>query len=182
MAKIDMAEFDEMESLLKKSDDAKQAVAANAEKAALEPLILESFTRLYNILSEYDTNNIYLKGHRTKIKESNFIKLVNAIAPSISRDEVLLLRDTTMSGSDEGMIITGQKIFFKKDKAKGEIGLRDIASVYTKRAFFGNTVDITDKNGNVWRLGQVVSLKDALEALDDGFSNLIRGMKTIYNE
>ena len=148
-------------------------------QAQLEPLILESFASLYSVLAEYDLNNIYLKGKRTKIKDSNFTKLVNAIAPSISRDEVLVLRDSTMSGSDEGMIITGQKLFFRNSKERGEIDLRNIRSIYTKRAFFGNSVDITDKSGKVWHLGAVVSLKDALEALDKGFNNLIAGVNAL---
>lgn len=183
MAKINigdmMSEFDEMDSLLEESESARRDVAASTEQAKIEPLVLEAFECWFGKESYVNLSSTYLKGHRTKVSDKNFIKMINALAPSISRDDILVLKDTTFSGADEGMIITSDKVYFRNGDGRGEIEIRNMDSVYTKRAFFGNTVDITDKNGKVWHLGQVSALKEELEALDDAFSQLIEGVKSL---
>lgn len=185
MAKLNlddmMGQFDEMDSMMSEAEDAKKDMAVSSMVDQLQALLTASFASWYSTLS-YDISNVYLKGRTTKVSENNFIKMIAAMAPAIHKDDIVVLRDTTISGSDEGMIITTDKVYYKTSSGKGEINLVDIKSIYTKRGWGGNTVDITTTHGDVCHLGQVACLKDELTALDKAFRELIAGINQLKNE
>lgn len=177
-----MRQFDDMDALINDAESARQEIISNSLQDMVEDLIIESFTNWFNEEADINLSSTYLKGRRTKVSDKNFTKMITAMAPAISRDSIIVLKDTTFFDADEGMIITADKVYFKNSEDSGEINILDMVFVYTNCSFWGNIVDITDNNGRVWHLGQISALEEALNALNEAFSDIISGVKKLKDE
>ena len=157
---------------------------AQKHKEEMENFIIEVFEDLYNC-SDYDLSHIYLKRKKSKVTENTVKKAINAFAKGISIDDVIVFLDKTLIKSDEGMIVTYDKIYYKNDNKKehGVINIMDLEFTLAEWKFFGSsTFLIRDIHGNRYNLGDVCPLKKPLDRLEKCIDKIIDKVKKIRNE
>lgn len=158
--------------------DNKDEQASKRKPLDIEKVVVSAFEKYFNRETDINSKSIFLKGHRSRITDKTIAKVIDNVSQcSADERDILLLVDSTFRSGNRGLIITKEKVYYKSDKDSGWIWLKDIDGIYTERKFFGNIVDIRDKDDNWYHLGQVTALKDCLEALDEGFCKVIKAVK-----
>lgn len=146
---------------------------------AIEKIIVECFTPLYN--EEIDTNakSFMLKTKRHKVPDEKINAAIREYANDVNKEDIVLYIDSTLFGKgNEGIIMTTDKLYYNatEKRGKGVINLFDITFCRVKSSFWSTSTRI-EAAGKSYELGQIVSLAEPNRRLERGIDNLIEALK-----
>lgn len=104
---------------------------------AVERIIIESFTPLYNEESDINAKSFMLKTKHHKVTDTKINAAISTYAHGVKKEDIVLYIDSTLfGGGDEGIIMTTDKLYYNVSEQRGIINLFDITFCRVENSFW----------------------------------------------